>query len=201
MRARPWHQRAAKRAIDVVGSTVGLLVAALPMGVIALLIRRDLGKPVLFRQERPGRDRRRFELVKFRTMRHGDAPDDERLTALGAFLRSTSLDELPELWNVLRGDMSLVGPRPLLTRYLDLYSPHQARRHEVKPGLTGLAQVEGRNALAWEDRFDMDVRYVDTWTIPGDVKIILRTVWAVLKREGISAEGHATMPEFTGSGR
>lgn len=193
------RQRAAKRTIDLIGAIGGLAVAAIPMAVLALLIRRDLGSPVLFRQTRPGRDARPFTLMKFRTMRDGSAPDEERLTKLGTFLRSTSLDELPELWNVARGDMSLVGPRPLLTAYLDRYSPQQARRHEVRPGLTGLAQVEGRNLLAWEERFDLDVRYVDTWTVRGDLAIIARTVWSVLRRHGISADGHATMPEFTGA--
>ena len=188
-----------KRTIDVVGAAGGLTVSALPMAVLALLIRRDLGSPVLFRQSRPGRDARLFTLVKFRTMRDGSAPDEERLTKLGRFLRSTSLDELPELWNVLRGDMSLVGPRPLLTAYLERYSERQARRHEVRPGLTGLAQVEGRNLLDWEQRFELDVRYVDTWTVSGDFLIILRTILSVLRRDGISAEGHATMPEFLGT--
>ncbi len=190
---------ALKRAIDLLGSGVGLLVGLVPMGVLAVLIRRDLGRPVLFRQERPGRHGRPFTLVKFRTMRDGDGPDAERLTGLGRFLRSTSLDELPELWNVFRGDMSLVGPRPLLTRYLDRYNPRQARRHEVRPGLTGLAQVAGRNTVDWAERFELDVTYVDTWTIPGDVAIIWRTVWSVLRRDGIAADGHATMPEFEGA--
>lgn len=193
------RSRALKRAIDIVGSAVGLAVAAVPMGVIAALIRRDLGRPVLFRQERPGRDGRPFTLVKFRTMRDGAEDDASRLTPFGSFLRSASLDELPELWNVLRGDMSLVGPRPLLSSYLDRYSARQARRHEVRPGLTGLAQVEGRNAVGWEERFELDVRYVDTWSVPGDLAIILRTVWAVVRRDGIAAEGHATMPEFRGA--
>jgi sugar transferase EpsL len=190
---------ALKRAVDLVGSGIGLLVAAVPMGLLALLVRRDLGRPVLFRQVRPGRHGRPFTMVKFRTMRDGPGPDDERLTGLGRFLRSASLDELPELWNVFRGDMSLVGPRPLLTSYLDRYNPRQARRHEVRPGLTGLAQVEGRNAVDWAERFELDVRYVDTWTIPGDLAIIVRTVWSVLRRDGIAAEGHATMPEFEGA--
>jgi sugar transferase EpsL len=190
---------AVKRAIDVVGAGSGLVVAAIPMGIIAFAVRRSMGSPVLFRQQRPGRGGRLFTLVKFRTMRDGDEPDAERLTALGSFLRSSSLDELPELWNVLRGDMSLVGPRPLLVRYLDRYSPRQARRHEVRPGLTGLAQVEGRNLSSWDDRFETDVRYVDTWTIGGDLRIITRTVLAVLRRDGVSADGHATMPEFEGT--
>lgn len=187
---------AIKRAIDLAGAGVGLAVAAVPMGVIALAVRRSMGTPVLFRQQRPGRDGQVFTLVKFRTMRDGDGPDAERLTALGSFLRLSSLDELPELWNVLRGDMSLVGPRPLLVRYLDRYSPRQARRHKVRPGLTGLAQVEGRNLSTWDDRLETDVRYVDTWTVGGDLRIIVRTVSAVLRRDGVTADGHATMPEF-----
>lgn len=189
-----------KRAIDIVGATTGLLVAAVPMAVIGALVRRTMGAPVLFRQERPGRHGVPFTLVKFRTMRDGDGSDAERLTRLGRVLRATSLDELPELWNVLRGDMSLVGPRPLLTRYLDRYDPRQARRHEVRPGVTGLAQVEGRNALGWEERFELDVTYVDTWTVPGDIVLLVRTLVGVLRRDGISADGHVTMPEFTGSG-
>jgi lipopolysaccharide/colanic/teichoic acid biosynthesis glycosyltransferase len=189
----------AKRALDVVGATAGLVVGAVPMALIAVSIRLTMGGPVLFRQARPGLGGRPFELVKFRTMRDGPGDDADRLTRLGRALRPTSLDELPELWNVLRGDMSLVGPRPLLVRYLDRYSPEQARRHDVKPGLTGLAQVEGRNAVDWEERFRLDVRYVDTWTVAGDLRILAKTLRSVLRREGISAEGHATMPEFTGT--
>lgn len=187
-----------KRAIDVVVAAVGLLVASVPMAIIAIAIRVTMGSPVLFRQTRPGRGGEPFELVKFRTMHIGPGDDAGRLTRLGRVLRSTSLDELPELFNVLSGDMSLVGPRPLLMSYLDRYSPEQARRHDVKPGITGLAQVEGRNALDWDERFRLDVRYVDTWSVPGDIAILLRTLRSVLRREGISAEGHATMPEFTG---
>lgn len=189
-----------KRAIDIVGSSLGLLVAAVPMAVLALLIWRDIGRPVLFLQVRPGRDAKPFTLVKFRTMREGVGSDAERLTPLGRFIRSLSLDELPELWNVLRGDMSLVGPRPLLTSYLSRYTPHQARRHEVRPGLTGMAQVQGRNTLSWEHRFELDVHYVDTWSIRLDLAIMARTAWLVVKRDGIAAEGHATMPEFLGEG-
>lgn len=197
--ASPWRSPALKRAIDLVGATAGLLATAVPMAVIGLLVRRSMGSPVLFRQDRPGRHGQPFTLMKFRTMRDGDGSDAERLTPLGRALRATSLDELPELWNVLRGDMSLVGPRPLLTRYLDRYDRRQARRHEVRPGITGLAQVEGRNSLDWEERFELDVTYVDTWTVPGDIVILARTVWRVLRRDGIAADGHATMPEFTGS--
>lgn len=188
-----------KRALDLVGSSVGLLVAVLPMAIIAVVIRLRMGSPVLFRQERPGLGGRPFTLIKFRTMRAGAGDDDVRLTRLGRLLRTTSLDELPELWNVLVGDMSLVGPRPLLVEYLPRYSPRQARRHEVRPGLTGLAQVEGRNLVAWEERFELDVRYVDTRSLALDLRIIARTVSAVLRREGISGEGEATMAPFQGS--
>lgn len=191
--------KATKRGIDIVGAAIGLTIAAAPMAAISVAVARSMGSPVMFRQVRPGRDGQPFELVKFRTMRSGPGTDAERLTDLGRFLRATSLDELPELWNVLRGDMSLVGPRPLLTRYLDRYSPTQARRHDVRPGLTGLAQVSGRNLATWEQRLALDVTYVDTWTVLGDLRIIARTVLAVLRREGISAEGEATMPEFAGS--
>jgi len=190
-----------KRAIDVAGATAGLVVAAVPMAVVAVAVRVKLGPPVLFRQVRPGLHGRPFRLVKFRTMTVGDGADADRLTRLGQVLRATSLDELPELWNVLRGDMSLVGPRPLLMSYLTLYTPQQARRHDVRPGLTGLAQVEGRNSVDWEERFRLDVRYVDSWTNGGDIKILIRTVLAVLRRDGIASEGHATMPEFTGVDR
>ena len=205
MTARPARRRdrpaarAVKRTVDIVGAGAGLVVAAVPMAFIAAAIRVTMGPGVLFRQTRPGLGGRPFQLLKFRTMRHGEDDDADRLTRVGSFLRSSSLDELPELVNVIRGDMSLVGPRPLLVSYLDLYSARQARRHEVRPGLTGLAQVEGRNALAWEERFELDVTYVDTWTVLGDLGIILRTVRSVLARDGISAEGHATMPAFTGS--
>lgn len=170
--------------------------------VVALLVRVKLGSPVLFRQRRPGRDAVIFELVKFRTMREArDAagrmlPDAERLAPFGRWLRATSLDEVPELWNVLRGDMSLVGPRPLLVQYLGRYSPRQARRHEVRPGLTGLAQVMGRNAISWEERLEWDVRYVETHGLRLDAKILLLTFKAVLLRTGVSAHGEATMPEF-----
>ncbi len=190
---------ALKRLIDVVGATLALVVAAVPMAVIAVAISVTMGRPVLFRQTRPGLHGRLFRLAKFRTMRDGPEPDEERITRLGHFLRSTSLDELPELWNVIRGDMSLVGPRPLLPAYLPLYSAEQARRHEVRPGITGLAQVNGRNVLDWEERFRLDVTYVDTWSLTLDARILARTVRSVLRREGISAEGHATMPLFQGS--
>ena len=191
-----------KRAFDllvvILAAPLWLPLAAL----VALLVRVKLGAPVLFRQPRPGRHGQVFELVKFRTMadtRGADGrlrPDAERLTPFGRWLRSTSLDELPELWNVLRGDMSLVGPRPLLVQYLGRYSPRQARRHEVRPGLTGLAQVMGRNALSWEERFEWDVRYVEQRGFWLDLRILALTVGAVLFRRGVSARGEATMPEF-----
>ena len=175
--------------------------------VLALLIRRSMGSPVLFRQIRPGLDGRPFEMVKYRTMRDAAGadgkplPDGERLTSLGRFLRSTSLDELPELWNVLKGDMSLVGPRPLLMEYLPRYSAEQARRHEVRPGLTGLAQVSGRNALSWDEKFALDVWYVDNRSLLLDLRIVLLTLLKVVRKDGISAAGEATMPVFQGSQR
>ncbi len=194
-----------KRLADIVASFLLLVVFSLPLLIVAILVAVKLGRPVFFRQTRPGRDGKPFEMIKFRTMRDAvDAsgrtlPDEERMTAFGSRLRSLSLDELPELWNVLRGDMSLVGPRPLLMSYLDRYSPRQARRHEVRPGITGWAQVNGRNAVGWEDRFEMDVWYVENWSLALDLRILIRTLATVLKRSGVSAEGHATMPEFRGS--
>jgi sugar transferase EpsL len=196
-----------KRAFDL---AVVLLTAPcwLPIAaVVALVVRARMGGPVLFRQARPGRDGRPFMLVKFRTMTDArDArgellPDDMRLTAWGRILRASSLDELPELWNVLRGEMSLVGPRPLLVSYLDRYTAEQSRRHEVRPGITGLAQVNGRNALRWEDRFALDVRYVDSCSFGLDTRILLRTIRNVVARRGISEPGHATAQEFMGSAR
>lgn len=186
----------AKRAFDIVTASLALAVAALPMALVAVGIRLTMGSPVLFRQRRPGRHGEVFEIVKFRTMRDGPGPDAERLTRLGRFLRSTSLDELPELLNVVRGDMSLVGPRPLLVQYLDRYTTEEARRHEVRPGLTGLAQVSGRNATTWDERLALDVAYVDHHSFVGDLRIIGRTFGQVLRREGISADGHATMEEL-----
>ena len=186
----------AKRAFDLVVGGLALAIAALPMAIIAAVVRVTMGRPVLFRQPRPGRHGRIFSIHKFRTMRSGSGDDAERLTKVGRFLRSTSLDELPELWDVVRGEMSLVGPRPLLPQYLDRYTPEQARRHEVRPGITGLAQVSGRNATTWEERLALDVRYVDTRSLALDLRIIGRTVGAIVRREGISAEGHATMPEL-----
>lgn len=193
-----------KRAVDVLASAVGLVVSAPVMAAVAVAVRRDLGSPVLFRQQRPGRHGRPFQLVKFRTMRilgpaDGVDTDAERLTSVGRWLRSTSLDELPTLWNVLRGDMSLVGPRPLLMEYLERYSPTQARRHEVRPGITGLAQVRGRNLLSWDEKFTADVEYVDRLGPAVDARVVLATVATVLKRQGVSAPGKATMNLFTGS--
>jgi lipopolysaccharide/colanic/teichoic acid biosynthesis glycosyltransferase len=202
--ARSFYLRCGKRALDVVLSACGLLAGSplLAVTALALLIT---GRRVLFRQTRPGLRGRPFELLKFQTMSDArDAagnllPDADRLTAVGRFLRSTSIDELPELWNVLRGDMSLVGPRPLLVQYLDRYTPEQARRHDVRPGVTGLAQVSGRNALAWERRFVLDVEYVDTCSLSLDLKILARTAWAVIARRNISEPGHATAREFMGT--
>jgi lipopolysaccharide/colanic/teichoic acid biosynthesis glycosyltransferase len=187
-----------KRAIDVVGAGAGLVALAPVLAVVAAVVRATMGRPVLFRQPRPGQGGALFDLVKFRTMRPGPGSDAERLTPLGRLLRSTSLDELPELWNVLRGDMSLVGPRPLLVEYLERYDQRQARRHEVRPGLTGLAQVSGRNALGWDDRLELDVQYVERRSLALDLWILARTVIGVCRREGISADGEATMTPFTG---
>ena len=193
-----------KRLLDL-ALTTPILCASLPVqAATALAIRVRMGRPVLFRQQRPGIDGEPFEMLKFRTMfqpdpERGLVTDADRMTGLGSFLRSTSLDELPTLWNIVRGDMSLVGPRPLLVQYLGRYSPEQARRHEVKPGLTGLAQVSGRNAISWESKFRHDVEYVDNHSLLLDLKIIVRTVVQVVRREGISAAGEATMPEFMGS--
>ncbi len=198
-------KKLAKRFFDLMASALALLALALPLVVLAALIRLKLGSPVLFRQVRPGLHGTPFEVVKFRTMtddRGADGvllPDAQRLTPLGRFLRASSMDELPELWNVLKGDMSLVGPRPLLMEYLPLYSPEQARRHEVRPGITGWAQVNGRNAISWEDKFVLDVWYVDHCSFWLDIHIVWLTVRKVLARDGISAAGKATMPRFTGS--
>jgi lipopolysaccharide/colanic/teichoic acid biosynthesis glycosyltransferase len=194
----------AKRAVDVLVSGLGLAAGAPVLAAVALAVRVRLGSPVLFRQQRPGLDGRPFELVKFRTMRilgESDswANDVERLTPFGLWLRSTSLDELPTLWNVLRGDMSLVGPRPLLMEYLERYTPEQRRRHEVRPGITGLAQVRGRNWLTWDQKFAADIEYVDHLGPVLDARILLATLVKVLRRQGISAPGEATMALFTGA--
>jgi sugar transferase EpsL len=192
--------RPLKRGIDIVVSLAGLLVLLPLLAVISLLIRWRMGSPVLFWQVRPGLSGVPFAILKFRTMRAGRGPDAERMTRFGHFLRRWSLDEIPELRNVLRGEMSLVGPRPLLVEYLDRYTPEQARRHEVKPGITGWAQVHGRNAQTWEERFKLDVWYVDNWSLWLDMKILLLTIVKVISGAGISAEGHATMAEFRGHG-
>lgn len=188
-----------KRIADAVAAAVLLVLLSPLLLVLAILIRIGLGRPVLFRQQRPGLDGRPFFLFKFRTMKDGDEPDAERMTPLGNFIRSCSLDELPQLWNVLRGDMSLIGPRPLLMQYLPRYSPEQARRHEMKPGITGWAQVHGRNFLDWQERFRLDVWYVDHWSPGLDFRILLKTVGKVLSRSGIRAPGEATMTEFMGN--
>ena len=194
-----------KFLFDMLSALLALLLLAMPLLVLAWLIRRKLGSPVLFRQVRPGLQGRPFTMVKFRTMtdeRGPDGallPDAQRLTPFGRFLRASSLDELPELWNVLKGEMSLVGPRPLLMEYLPLYTPEQVRRHEVRPGITGWAQVNGRNAISWSDKFALDVWYVDHRSLWLDVRILWRTVRKVLVRDGISAAGEATMTKFTGS--
>lgn len=193
-----------KRLLDFAGAAIGLVLLSPVLVVVAVLIRRQMGAPVLFRQTRPGLHGKPFQMVKFRTMRDAvdpqgnPLPDAERLTKLGRFLRASSLDELPELWNVLKGEMSLVGPRPLLMEYLPLYSPEQARRHELRPGVTGWAQVNGRNAISWEQKFALDVWYVDNQSLWLDLKIIWLTFRKVFKREGISAAREATMPKFNG---
>ena len=194
-----------KRLFDVTAASIALLLLAIPLLLLVWQVRRKLGSPVFFRQVRPGMDGQPFEMVKFRTMNDARGEDGEllpdvvRLTPFGRFLRATSLDELPELWNVIKGDMSLVGPRPLLVEYLPLYSPEQARRHEVRPGITGWAQVNGRNALSWDEKFKLDVWYVDNRSLWLDIKILWLTVKKVLVRDGISAAGEATMSKFTGS--
>jgi sugar transferase EpsL len=193
-----------KRIFDVVGAWVGLLVLAPLMVGISILVIITMGRPVIFRQLRPGLRGNPFTIFKFRTMKSSSEKisslltDGERLTAIGRTLRATSLDELPELWNVLKGEMSLVGPRPLLMEYLNRYTPQQSRRMEVKPGITGWAQVNGRNALSWEDKFKMDLWYVDHQSFWLDVKILVMTFIQVIKRKGINAKGHATMPEYSG---
>ncbi|WP_396218994.1 sugar transferase [Gemmatimonas sp.] len=195
-----------KRGLDIGLAATALVLAAPVLLLVAIAVRVNLGGPVLFRQQRPGLHGRPFTMVKFRTMRDAlgrdgrPLPDADRLTPFGTLLRSTSLDELPELWNVVRGDMSLVGPRPLLMEYLDRYTPEQARRHEVRPGVTGWAQVNGRNALSWEERFRLDVWYVEHRSLRLDLRILLRTLALVLRRTGVSAQGDATMPVFQGNG-
>lgn len=194
-----------KRLLDIAVSVVGLLILLPFLIVVMVLIRVRLGAPVFFTQDRPGLGGKPFRLIKFRTMTDardtagGLLPDEQRLAPFGRWLRATSIDELPELWNVLKGEMSLVGPRPLLMEYLPLYSPQQARRHEVRPGITGWAQVNGRNALTWSEKFAADVWYVDNHSLALDLKILFKTVTAILKSHGISHSGEATMPRFTGN--
>ncbi|HBN16904.1 MAG TPA: sugar transferase [Akkermansia sp.] len=198
------YEAVIKRPLDIMIVAMAFVPLLPVMGIIALLVRFKLGSPVLFKQERPGLDEKIFTLYKFRTMtdeidENGEfLPDEKRLTKFGKMLRSTSLDELPELFNILRDDMSLVGPRPLLVEYLPRYSKEQKQRHDVKPGLTGLAQVSGRNGISWEEKFADDVRYAEKITFLGDVRVLLKTVEAVLKKEGISSATSATMEEFTG---
>ena len=199
------YEKFIKRPQDFVLALIATVILSPVLLVTAVLVRAKLGSPVLFRQERPGRNAKVFRLYKFRTMTDANdkdgnlLPDEVRLTAFGKKLRSTSIDELPELFNILKGDMSIVGPRPLLVRYLPRYNAHQARRHEVRPGFTGLAQVNGRNAISWEQKFDYDVQYVDSITFTGDWKIIFKTVSVVIHHDGIQSATSATMEEFMGS--
>jgi sugar transferase EpsL len=194
-----------KRLFDVLLAAVGLILLSPLLAIVALILWRVEGRPIFFRQVRPGLNAELFALFKFRTMRNQtdrygkELPDADRLSSLGRFLRATSIDELPELFNVLRGEMSLVGPRPLFAKYLPRYSPEQARRHNVLPGITGWAQVNGRNALSWEDKFRLDVWYVDNWSVWLDIRILALTVWKVIRREGITQPGQATAEEFQGS--
>jgi lipopolysaccharide/colanic/teichoic acid biosynthesis glycosyltransferase len=198
-------RRGLKVLLDRTAASVGLVLAAPVLAAVGAAIRVTMGTPIFFTQERPGHRGRPFRVVKFRTMRSAAGPDGmplpdaERLTGLGRFLRASSLDELPQLWNVVRGDLSLVGPRPLLMQYLSRYTPEQARRHDVLPGITGWAQVNGRNALSWEEKFALDVWYVDHWSLALDLKILALTVLRVVRRDGIAREGHVTMPEFMGT--
>lgn len=194
-----------KRILDIISSLLAIIILSPLLAVTSVLVKTKLGSPVLFRQERPGKDEKIFTLMKFRTMtderdENGELlPDEVRLTKFGKFLRSTSVDELPELFNILKGDMSVIGPRPLLVKYLPRYNEHQHRRHEVKPGLSGWAQVNGRNAISWEEKFDFDVEYVDNYSLLMDIKVLFMTVANVLKRDGISSETSATMEEFMGN--
>jgi len=198
MRQAGWRL-AAKRLVDVSLAGTALAVTAPLLAAAAVAVRATMGRPVLFSQVRPGRGGQPFTVRKLRTMIPGAGDDAARLTPLGRLLRAASVDELPQLWNVLRGDMSLVGPRPLLMAYLARYTPEQARRHDVLPGITGWAQIHGRNALSHEEKFRLDVWYVDHWSLALDARILAATVWRVVARSGISAEGHATMPEFMGT--
>lgn len=200
-----FYEKYIKRPQDFLCALLACIVLSPVMLLIAILVKIKIGSPVLFSQERPGLHGKIFKLYKFRTMTNerdekGELlPDEQRLTPFGKLLRSTSLDELPEIWLIMSGKLSICGPRPLLPKYLPLYNEHQARRHEVRPGFTGLAQVSGRNAISWEEKFDLDVEYVDNITFLGDWKIIFKTVWTVLKREGISSETSVTMEEFRGT--
>ena len=200
-----FYEKYIKRPQDFLCALLACIVLSPVMLLIAILVKIKIGSPVLFSQERPGLHGKIFKLYKFRTMTNekdekGELlPDEQRLTPFGKLLRSTSLDELPEIWLIMSGKLSICGPRPLLPKYLPLYNEHQARRHEVRPGFTGLAQVSGRNAISWEEKFDLDVQYVDNITLLGDWKIIFKTVWTVLKREGISSETSVTMEEFKGT--
>ena len=193
-----------KRLIDILCSLFGLILLSPILIIVSILVYFKLGSPIFFIQKRIGKDNKEFKMIKFRSMKSAknefgeDLPDEERLTSFGKKLRSLSIDELPELLNVLKGDMSLVGPRPLLVEYLKLYSDEQIRRHEMRPGITGLAQVNGRNAISWSERFKLDVTYVDTYSLLLDIKILFMTVYKVIKRDGISQEGNATMESFTG---
>lgn len=199
------YRKIFKRWLDFIISLLAIVILSPVFLVLSILVKRKLGKPVMFKQERPGKDERIFKMYKFRTMTNARdkkgnlLSDEKRLTSFGKKLRSTSLDELPELINILKGDMSIVGPRPLLVKYLPLYNEKQKKRHKVRPGITGLAQVNGRNAISWEQKFDLDVKYVENITFWGDVKIILDTIKTVLKREGISSRDSVTMEEFRGT--
>lgn len=199
------YEKYVKRSLDIVLSLIGLILLSPILVIVAILIRIKLGGPVIFSQERPGKDEKIFKMYKFRTMtdaRDADGEllsDEERLTPFGKKLRSTSLDELPELWNILKGDMSIIGPRPLLVRYLALYNVEQRRRHQVRPGLTGLAQTSGRNALSWQDRFALDVEYIENISFRNDLRIFFATIKKVVKKEGISSATAVTMEEFKGN--
>lgn len=194
-----------KRILDIISSLLAIIFLSPLLAVTAVLVKTKLGSPVLFKQERPGKDEKIFTLMKFRTMtderdENGELlPDEVRLTKFGKFLRSTSIDELPELFNILKGDMSVIGPRPLLVKYLPRYNEHQHRRHEVRPGLSGWAQVNGRNSISWEEKFDLDVEYVDNYSLSKDINILFMTVISVIKRDGINSDNDVTMEEFMGS--
>ncbi|MDT2819130.1 sugar transferase [Vagococcus lutrae] len=200
-----FYRKYGKRIIDVLASGIGLIILSPVFLILFLLVRTKIGSPVIFKQKRPGKDERIFDMYKFRTMTDEKdsagnlLPDDERLTSFGKKLRSTSLDELPEMWNIFKGDMSIVGPRPLLVKYLPLYNERQKKRHNVRPGLTGLAQINGRNAISWEDKFKYDIEYVDDLTFFMDVKIFIKTIKKVFVKEGITSSSSQTMEEFKGS--